>query len=148
MNDYNVETRIAADRSLTIRGLPFQPGDKVKVTVRPEDTPSENGQRYPLRGKPLRYTDPFAPIAEKDWDTNGMKISDLFVGNDGFTRPKTGFWWASHALSSCHSTGTLCFSSHRSIGVPRALYTTRHANTVTCSKWSSFCVKSPLLLHV
>lgn len=32
--------------------------------------------------------------------TNGMKLSDLFSGNDGFTRPKTAFWWASHTYSN------------------------------------------------
>ena len=68
MHDYNIETKIADDRSLTIRGLPFQPGDKVKVTIRGEESAGGNGDRYPLQGKPIRYTNPFGNIAEKDWD--------------------------------------------------------------------------------
>ncbi len=28
----------------------------------------EKGTRYPLRGKPMRYTDPFGSVAEEDWD--------------------------------------------------------------------------------
>jgi len=64
MHDYRVETRIGDDRSLTIRGLPFQPGDKVKVAVQGEDSGRGNGDRYPLRGKPLRYTDPFGSVGE------------------------------------------------------------------------------------
>jgi len=68
MYDYNVETKIAADRSLTIRGLPFEPGDKVKVTVRAEEATSGNGDRYPLRGQPIRYSNPFGSVAETDWN--------------------------------------------------------------------------------
>lgn len=29
---------------------------------------STNITRYPLRGKPIRYTDPFGSIAEGDWE--------------------------------------------------------------------------------
>jgi len=68
MHDYRVETQIADDGSLTIRGLPFQPGDKVKVTVRGEATEDGNGDHYPLRGSPFRYTDPFGGVGEEDWD--------------------------------------------------------------------------------
>ena len=68
MHDYNVETKIADDRSLIIQGLPFEPGDKVKVTIRVENATPGNGDRYPLRGQSVRYTDPFGSVAESDWD--------------------------------------------------------------------------------
>jgi hypothetical protein len=35
MQDYIVETKIADDNSLTIKGLPFCVGDKVEVIIRP-----------------------------------------------------------------------------------------------------------------
>jgi hypothetical protein len=67
MSDYRVETSVASDGSLTIKGLPFQAGDRVEVIVRSQEHPEGNGERYPLRGKPIRYTDPFSSVAEKDW---------------------------------------------------------------------------------
>ena len=68
MNDYRVKTKIEADGSLTIKGLPFQAGDRVEVVVRSHPAEQNNGERYPLRGKPVRYTDPFGSVAEQDWD--------------------------------------------------------------------------------
>ena len=50
--------------------LPFQAGDQVEVIVR--KLPSTHSQatksRYPLRGKVVRYDDPFSPVAESDWE--------------------------------------------------------------------------------
>lgn len=52
---------------LTLSGLPFAAGEQVEVIVLAElpETPEES--RYPLRGHPLRYDDPFTPLDEKDW---------------------------------------------------------------------------------
>jgi hypothetical protein len=68
MPDYRVETRISSDGSLTLKGLPFHPGDNVEVVVRSRKHRDGNGSLYPLRGKPARYTDPFHSVAEEDWD--------------------------------------------------------------------------------
>jgi len=68
MPDYRVETTVSNDRSLTITGLPFEAGDQVEVIVRSQEHPGRNGKRYPLRGKPIRYTDPFRSVAEEDWE--------------------------------------------------------------------------------
>ena len=68
MHDYRVETEIGSDGSLTLKGLPFQAGDRVEVIVRGAAVAGGNGDRYPLRGKPFRYTDPFRSVAEEDWD--------------------------------------------------------------------------------
>lgn len=64
MKDYKVETKVERDGSLTIKGLPFRPGERVQVTVRGQQAPGGNGERHPLRGKPVRYTDPFGGVAE------------------------------------------------------------------------------------
>jgi len=66
MHDYRVETRVERDGSLTIKGLPFEAGDRVEVIIRSRE--SGNGEGYPLRGKPVRYTDPFGSVAEGDWE--------------------------------------------------------------------------------
>ncbi len=68
MKDYRVKTKIERDGSLTIKGLPFQAGEQVEVVVRSQKAGAGNGDRYPLRGKPIRYTDPFGSVAEKDWE--------------------------------------------------------------------------------
>jgi hypothetical protein len=68
MKDYKVETKIERDGSLTIRGLPFRAGERVQVIVRSQQAPPGNGDRHPLRGKPVRYTNPFGSVAEGDWE--------------------------------------------------------------------------------
>ncbi len=68
MSTYRFETTISSDRTLKISGLPFQPGRKVEVVVRDFAADEESGDRYPLRGKPIRYVDPFRPVAASDWD--------------------------------------------------------------------------------
>jgi len=67
MQDYRVETKIAGDGSLTIKGLPFQAGDRVEVIIRSRKA-GEEGKRYPLHGTPIRYVDPFGSVAEEDWE--------------------------------------------------------------------------------
>ena len=68
MQDYIVETRVSSDGSLTIKGLPFQAGDEVEVIIRSHKHGAGKGKRYPLRGKPIRYIDPFGSVAEEDWE--------------------------------------------------------------------------------
>jgi hypothetical protein len=70
MQDYRVETRVSGDKSLILTGLPFEAGDKVEVIVRGQEHPQGNGERYPLRGKPIRYVDPFSSVAEEDWEAS------------------------------------------------------------------------------
>lgn len=68
MQTYRVEATIADDGTLTLKRIPFHAGDRVEVIVRnrkPEQGP--NGP-YPLRGKPVRYADPFTGVAEEDWE--------------------------------------------------------------------------------
>ena len=66
MQDYRVETRVSNDGSLTINDVPFQPGDRVEVIIRSRNQgPSKS---YALRGMPIKYSDPFASVAEEDWE--------------------------------------------------------------------------------
>lgn len=68
MEDYRVETMVSSDGSLTINDVPFRPGDKVQVIIRSQETGKTPEIRYSLRGKPIRYTDPFGSVAEEDWE--------------------------------------------------------------------------------
>jgi len=68
MQTYHTETTVSKERTLTLKELPFRAGDEVEVTVCRRERQRENRECYPLRGKPIRYTDPFGSIAEGDWD--------------------------------------------------------------------------------
>lgn len=67
MQIYRVETTISNDGTITIKELPFQAGDTVEVIVRSRERERERSERYPLRGQPIRYVDPFESVAEDDW---------------------------------------------------------------------------------
>lgn len=68
MQVHRMEVEISNNRSLMIKGLPFHPGDKVEIIIRSRTVNQESSERYPLRGKPVRYIDPFDSVAENDWD--------------------------------------------------------------------------------
>ncbi len=65
---YRVEVVVTDDGTLTLTGLPLRAGDRVEVIVRRHEANGAAAGRYPLRGKPYRYDDPFESAAEDDWD--------------------------------------------------------------------------------
>ncbi|MGH9837736.1 MAG: hypothetical protein ACREEM_03020 [Blastocatellia bacterium] len=64
---HRTETSVKSNGTIVLSGLPFHEGDKVVViiTTRPEKSAQQN--RYPLRGLPVEYKNPFEPVAENDW---------------------------------------------------------------------------------
>jgi hypothetical protein len=68
MQDYSVETTVSNDGSIVIKGLPFRAGDRVEVIVRSRRRQQGGNEAYSLRGKPIRYTDPFEPVVEQAWE--------------------------------------------------------------------------------
>jgi len=64
----SVETRIESDGVLTLTGLPFRAGDHLIVQI---ETAETNGaRRFPMRGRPYQYTQPFEPaISPDEWET-------------------------------------------------------------------------------
>jgi hypothetical protein len=66
MQDYRVETKVSSDGSPTINDVPFRPGDRVEVIIRSQN--KGQSKSYTLRGKPIRYIDPFGSVAEEDWE--------------------------------------------------------------------------------
>jgi hypothetical protein len=68
---YRFRSQISQDGTLTLKDLPFRAGDEVEVIVLAEVQKGPAEGRYPLRGQPLRLDDPFAPVAEGDWQALG-----------------------------------------------------------------------------
>lgn len=68
MQAYRIETTIAHDGILAIKGLPFRKGDMVEVIVLAQKHTLVS-DRYPLRGKPIHYAKPYESVAEEDWIT-------------------------------------------------------------------------------
>ena len=69
MVDYRVEAEVSKDGSVTVRDLPFHAGDRVEVIIRDHASAQGKSLRYSLRGKRVRYDDPFGSVAENDWET-------------------------------------------------------------------------------
>ena len=67
MEVYRVETKVKGDRTVTLEGLPFEGGDEVEVIIRALRQ-AQKGKDYPLRGKPVRYIDPFKSVDEDEWE--------------------------------------------------------------------------------
>jgi hypothetical protein len=69
MEKHCLKATVSDDRRLVINGLPFSPGDTVEITIQVcYDKIRENCSRYPLRGKPFRYADPFGSAADDEWE--------------------------------------------------------------------------------
>jgi len=67
MQTYRIETIVSLNRVLTLRGVPFRAGERVEVIVLSHRRKREEAERYPLRGKPIRYIAPFDSVAEDEW---------------------------------------------------------------------------------
>jgi hypothetical protein len=67
MQAYRVETTIQKNGSITLQDLPFQSGEAIEVIILARATEIKSTDHYPLRGTPVKYTDPFEPVALEDW---------------------------------------------------------------------------------
>ena len=68
METYHAEVTISEDGKLVMTDLPFHAGETVEVIVRPQVSSETSDKDYPLRGTTYQHIDPFAPVAEDDWD--------------------------------------------------------------------------------
>jgi hypothetical protein len=71
MQTWRMETTIPQAGVLAIQGTPFRAGQRVQVLVRSQLQPPAGPERYPPRGKPVRYHDPCESVAEEDWEALG-----------------------------------------------------------------------------
>jgi hypothetical protein len=67
MDKHCLEITLKKDGSLTLNDLPFHAGETVEVTIVPKPTPANHGG-YALRGTPVKYSDPFEPVAAEEWE--------------------------------------------------------------------------------
>ncbi len=67
MQTYRIATRIQRAGELHLDHVPFAEGEEVNVIVMRRRA-LEKTSKYPLRGRPVRYDDPFKPVAEEDWE--------------------------------------------------------------------------------
>lgn len=74
MQTYHIETTMTNDGILVINGLPFRVGEKIEVIRHRRKPEKSSKEKYPFRGKLIRYAGPFASVAEKDWDVLHGKI--------------------------------------------------------------------------
>lgn len=63
--EYYTKTTITKKGNISLKGLPFKPGQTVEVVVRKG---KKSARKYPLRGKPVIYREPFKGAAEDDWE--------------------------------------------------------------------------------
>lgn len=70
MDTYRVETVIAKNGTLELKGLPFRAGEVVDVIVLTRSSTEPKRRAYALRGLPLEYVDPFESVAEPDWEAH------------------------------------------------------------------------------
>ena len=73
MEKYCLKATVSDDRSIVVGSLPFDPGDLVEISIRAYDKTKHHFSRYPLRGKPFQYIDPFESVAEDDWEVLKLK---------------------------------------------------------------------------
>lgn len=67
-NHIHVQTTVGDQGSVTLHRLPYQPGQRVDVTISPVDVPPAARARYPLAGVKVEYQDPYGSVAEGDWE--------------------------------------------------------------------------------
>lgn len=65
MYAHRVEATLNQEGALVLTNLPFHAGEAVEVIVMPRSNAIKS---YPLRGKPVVYTDPLEPVAQNDWE--------------------------------------------------------------------------------
>jgi hypothetical protein len=67
MQAYRIETQVQQNGIVTVQNVPVRAGESVEVIILVHP-PANRMARYPLRGLPVRYAQPYEPIAEQDWD--------------------------------------------------------------------------------
>jgi hypothetical protein len=71
MASFNAIVKMEREGELTLHSLPFHSGEQVQVTVEPASSESPGLDRFPLRGTPYRYDDPFEPaVSVEDWNAH------------------------------------------------------------------------------
>ena len=66
----HVQATVGAHGSVVLDQLPYEPGQRVEVTISPIVSAATEGMpRYPLSGMKVEYEGPFESVAEDDWES-------------------------------------------------------------------------------
>jgi hypothetical protein len=65
---HHIDASVGEHGELVLRNLPFAPGQAVEVLVVPKRAPLNGVQSRTLRDSVIEYRDPFAPVADEDWE--------------------------------------------------------------------------------
>jgi|GEM_PF-651677 hypothetical protein len=65
---YRTEKRVPENGVLILDALPFRSHDIVEIIVRLREDKKEQKNRYPMRGRIVRYDEPTEPVAQNEWD--------------------------------------------------------------------------------
>ena len=66
----HVQATVGAHGSVVLDQLPYEPGQRVEVTISPIGSTVVAGvSRYPLSGIKVEYEEPFGGVAEGDWES-------------------------------------------------------------------------------
>ena len=69
MKAHRIEVKLTETGTLTLNNLPFQAGDTVEIIILERHLTSLNSNPAPLRGKVIRYDEPFdSAIPVEDWE--------------------------------------------------------------------------------
>ena len=68
MQAYRVEKVIPQTGKVELDALPFAAGAVVEIIVLGPEKKADGRSRPSLKGSVIKYDDPFAPIAENEWD--------------------------------------------------------------------------------
>lgn len=70
METYKKDVILEQSGTLVLEHLPFERGEYVQVIVMrvPKPVQESVDDSCPLRGTVLHYDDPFAPVAESEWE--------------------------------------------------------------------------------
>ncbi|MDJ0676928.1 MAG: hypothetical protein QNJ36_16365 [Calothrix sp. MO_167.B42] len=61
MKAHRIEITLTENGTLNLKDLPFQAGDAVEIIILESPKYPSESNLYPLRGKVIRYDDPFEP---------------------------------------------------------------------------------------
>ena len=64
---FRTKILVSKGGKLSIKGLPFRAGESVEITIRRGKKMTRTA-KYPLRGKPLIYREPFKFVALNHWE--------------------------------------------------------------------------------
>ena len=65
---HRAQATIKEDGTVTLHDLPFSAGQSVEIIVLPARQQATPENPYSLRGLPVSLTQPFAPVAQAEWD--------------------------------------------------------------------------------